>query len=357
MPTPLNKAPVRMSDVARVAGLSAATVSRALRDDPRITKATRLAVKAVAERMGYRPHPLVQALMVQRRQRTAPTAETLAVVTSHAEETWRRKDVCRWYLAGLRDGAARHGYGLEIFPLDAHRDDPARLAQVLRARGICGVILAFSRDQTEAVEFPVDHFSVVGLSTYFAQTDVDRVHLNGFANVKLALRELRLRGYSRPALVVPERNNAVVGGFWTAAVLEEQRQRPATECCPPLIVPEGSGGRGEFLCWFGEHRPDAILAYKLPVVDHLSMIGVRVPQEVGVAHLFGTEAERNSLAGINGQLDQVGAAAVDLLVQKLGLHAEGKPVYPRDLFITGTWVDGPTVRPVGDAVAEIRARA
>ncbi len=333
-----------MRDVARVAGLSAATVSRALRDDPRITEATRLAVKAVAKQMGYRPHPLVQALMVQRRQHKARTFETLAVVTSHPEVMWRKKDVCRWYLGGLEEGAARHGYRLEVFPLDAHRDDPARLAEVLRARGIRGVILAFSCDQTEAVEFPVDHFSVVGLSTYFSKTDVDRVHLNGFANVKLALRELRRRGYGRPALVVPERNNAIVGGFWTAAVLEEQRQRPDAECCPPLIVPDGTAARSEFLRWFGAHRPDAILAYKLPVAEYLSVIGVRVPHEVGVAHLFGTEAERKNMAGINGQLDQVGAAAVDLLVQKLGLNAEGRPVYPRDLFITGTWAEGPTVR-------------
>ena len=339
-----SKSPVRMQDVAAAAKVSASTVSRALHDDPCISASVREKIRAIAQKLGYRPHPLVQALMTQRRKRHAQTCETIALVTSHAEDAWSGKDVCRWYMNGLKERTSQHGYGLEVFPLDGHRDDPARLARVLKARGIRGVILAFSRDNTEAVQFPVDHFSVVGLSAYFARTLVDRVHLNGFANVRLALRELRRCGYRRPALVGPERNNAIVGGFWTAAMLEEQRSRPDAECCPPLIFAEGTGMRRDFVRWFKEHRPDAIIAYKAPVADFLGVMGVEIPGEVGVAHLFGTEAEMKQTAGINGQLDQVGAAAIDLLVQKLDHHAEGRPAYPRDIFITGSWVEGPTVR-------------
>lgn len=338
------KSIVRMQDVAAAAGVSAATVSRALRDDPRISGESRRRIKEIAVRLGYKPHPLVQALMTQRRTRRLPGFETIALVTSHAEETWRGKDVCRWYLGGLKGQAANHGYRLEVFALDAFGDDPARLAEVLRARGIFGVILAFSRDHTDAVEFPVEHFSVVGLGTYFARTFVDRVHLNGFANVKLALGELRRRGYRRPGLLVPAHNNTVVGGLWTAAALDEQRGRPQAECCAPLVVGDGRRTQREFVAWFQAHRPDAILTYKAPVADFLRDLGVAVPDEAGVAHLFGTETERAGTAGVDGQLGQVGAAAVDLLVQKMGLNAQGHPAYPRDILITGSWVDGPTVR-------------
>ena len=56
---------VNLLMVARAAGLSKATVSRALRDDPRQSVATRRRVHAVARELGYRPHPMVTALMTQ----------------------------------------------------------------------------------------------------------------------------------------------------------------------------------------------------------------------------------------------------------------------------------------------------
>ena len=48
--------------VARRAGVHAATVSRALRDDPRITPAQRRKVRRCAEELGYRTNPFVAAL-------------------------------------------------------------------------------------------------------------------------------------------------------------------------------------------------------------------------------------------------------------------------------------------------------
>jgi len=44
---------VRMEDVAKAVGVSAATVSRALRGDGRISVARRSAVEAAARAMGY----------------------------------------------------------------------------------------------------------------------------------------------------------------------------------------------------------------------------------------------------------------------------------------------------------------
>jgi LacI family transcriptional regulator, repressor for deo operon, udp, cdd, tsx, nupC, and nupG len=51
-----------MKDVAAVLGVSTATVSRALKNDPAISLATRRAVAAVAERVQYRPHAAARRL-------------------------------------------------------------------------------------------------------------------------------------------------------------------------------------------------------------------------------------------------------------------------------------------------------
>ena len=333
-----------MLDVARASGVSPATVSRALRDDPRITEEVRQRVKSAAACLGYVPNPLVQALMSQRRRRTQPHEETLALVTQEPESAWKSKDVCRWYFRGIQERAEQLGFRVEVFSLEAMRHNPARLFRVLQTQGICGVILGFAREDAPITGQDLAPFSVVGLSTYFGTLPVDRAHLNGFYNVKLAIREMRAAGYKRPALVAPVRNNMVVGGQWSAAALDEQRQRQPAEKCPPFMVEGPMMNVSHFRDWFERHRPDAILAYKERVTELLDRLRVRVPQDVGVAHLFGTEQERNSMAGIDGNLDRVGAAAVDLLVQKLHTNERGIPSHPRDVMIQGTWKDGPTIR-------------
>ena len=59
-----NKArtPPRISDVARLAGVSTATVSMVMNNNPRISRATSKRVRATAERLGYRPNRAAQAL-------------------------------------------------------------------------------------------------------------------------------------------------------------------------------------------------------------------------------------------------------------------------------------------------------
>jgi len=332
-----------MLSVAQAAGVSSATVSRALRDDPRITSVVRDRVKGIATQLGYSPNPLVQALMTQRRRKLEPHGESIALVTSVAESEWRKKDVCVWYWRGIQERAEQFGYHVEVICLEDLHGNPARLQRVLTARGIRGVILGFSQLDDHVAKLNVDDFCVVGLSTYFHKLRVDRVQLHGFFNVKLAFEQMRALGYRRPGLIAPMRNNAIVGGLWSAAALDEQWQRPVEEQCPPLMVDSDKVGMNVFCEWLDRYKPDALLAYKIGVAELLRRLRLEVPKDVGAAYLFGTDKERETMAGIDGNLDRVGAAAVDLLVQKMHVHERGMPEHPREVLITGSWQPGPTL--------------
>jgi LacI family transcriptional regulator len=52
-------------EIAAAAGVSAMTVSLALRGSREVSAATRKRIRALAESMGYRPNPMVSALMQQ----------------------------------------------------------------------------------------------------------------------------------------------------------------------------------------------------------------------------------------------------------------------------------------------------
>lgn len=132
-----------MNDVAARAGCARATVSLALRSDPRITAATKKRVLAAAHQLGYQPNPLVAALMTTRRMRRVTARHTvLAFVTTHpAAESWRNHPGYVSFFTGARQRAVELGYALEEFPLRAPGMNPRRYQQILRARNIHGVLV------------------------------------------------------------------------------------------------------------------------------------------------------------------------------------------------------------------------
>jgi DNA-binding LacI/PurR family transcriptional regulator len=335
-----------MAEIAQRLGVAASTVSRALREDPRIGREMRLKVRAVAGDLGYRPNPLVSALMANRRRRGgAGEIDVIALVTSYGgREDWRAKQVCRWEFDGIQARAAMLGFRIEVFSLHDYQGNAARLEATLRARGIRGVLLGFSRGNNEPVPFSSEGFAVAGLSAYFNAAQVDRANFHGFYNVQYALDQMWRLGYRRPALVVPELNNSISNNLWSGAFLDWQRRIPARNRCAPFI-PAGTPDIGEFNAWLAAGEPDSILFYKVPVRSFLSSAGRRVPEEIGVACLYRTAEEMRSMGGIDGNLSAVGAAALDLVVERLNANSFGPTGHPKEVLIKGTWHEGATLPP------------
>jgi len=349
---------VRMVEIAQRLKVASSTVSRALRGDPRIGAEVRAHVRAVADELGYRPNPLVSALMANRRRRGSEGAvDVIALVTNYGgREDWKTKDVCRWEFEGVQRRARELGFRLEIFSLPSYGGDIGRLQATLRARAIRGVLLGFSREDSEAPSFDCTDFCVAGLSAYFPSVVADRANFHGFFNVQLALDHLHRLGYRRPALIVPELNNRVSNNLWSGAFLDWQRKLPKRDRCEPFI-PREDAGAPEFSDWLYRNEPDSLLVYKFPVRPMLAKRGVRVPDDIGLAYLYRTSDERGGAAGIDGNLDFVGAAALDLVVERLYANSTGVSEHPKEVLIKGTWHEGPTLPSKETAPAPRRSRA
>jgi LacI family transcriptional regulator len=70
--------------VARALGVSRSTVSLALRDDPRISDATRRRVRRAAEDLGYTANPLIATLMSTLRRGVGKQTVTMAHIARKA---------------------------------------------------------------------------------------------------------------------------------------------------------------------------------------------------------------------------------------------------------------------------------
>jgi LacI family transcriptional regulator len=345
----------RMAEIAQKLGVASSTVSRALRGDPRISMETRQRVESLAKNAGYRPNPLISALMANRRRRGGGgEVDVIALITNYGgHESWRTKDVCRWEYEGVVSRAAALGFRVEIFPFGEYGGDANRLIVALRARGIRGVLLGFSREEVPHESFRTEGFAVAGLSAYFRSTIVDRANFHGFYNVQLALEQMRRLGYRRPALVVPDLNNQISNNLWSGAFLDWQLHLPARDRCEPYI-PEDAEDRVKFYTWLDANRPDSLLVYKVPVRRFLAKRGLLVPHDIGVAYLYRTADEMGAAAGIDGNLSAVGSAALDLVVEKLNANLTGTGSCPKEVLIKGFWRDGSTLPPLGNAECGMR---
>ena len=93
------------------------TVSRALRKQTNISPETQKKIQAIADELGYRPNPLVSALMTYRRA-AKPVESHLSIgfITNFpARDEWKKSKLYESFYQGVAESADRHGYGVEVF--------------------------------------------------------------------------------------------------------------------------------------------------------------------------------------------------------------------------------------------------
>lgn len=355
-----------MAEIARRTGVCKATVSLALRNDPQIPPATRERIERAATELGYARNPVVAQLMAElRKVRPIPRSRTIALINAHrnAKAFTEHPTVPIW-VEGCRRRAALLGYGTDEFWLHDPETTPERLEGILRARGIAGMIVLGSFGGNHLPE----QFSplwanlacvVGGVRTRqptFSYCCVDHHTL-----VVQAVKHVCELGYRRPALVIDEATDRLVGGRFGSAMWLAQSALPARDRVPAFLsAEEARRDPRVFRRWYAEHQPDLLITFYREIKDWLAPLGVRVPQDAGVVLLERTPADK-AWAGMDQRNDLAGEAAVDLLVGMIHGREFGPTETPRATMIDARWIDGASVQPqaivrAGVRVASRRAR-
>jgi LacI family transcriptional regulator len=331
-------------DVARQAGVSHTTASLALRGDPRISAATRRRVVLAARQLDYRPHAVVADLMAQLRTlKIKADTVTLGFITAWpTRDGWEKSPNHRRFFAGVQARARELGYKVEEFWLREPGMTSRRMSQILRARGIRGLILQSLPKAHGHLSLEWRHFTAVAKGVTVARPRLHRVISSHFEDMRLVGHHLKRLGYRRPGLVLDAELDARVDRAWLAAYLLHQHDLPARDRVPGLIV--GAGQKAaKFARWFAQHRPEVILFTGLPLLAWIKDLGLRVPEDVGLVHLDWSE-EVGPLAGIDAEAEMLGAAAVDLLVGQLHAHEYGIPAREKIVAVSGRWIAGASLR-------------
>jgi LacI family transcriptional regulator len=327
-------------DIATKTGFSKSTVSDALRGDPRVKATTREQIEAVAQAMGYRPHPHFRLLGAQRRRKNSTGDEVIALIV-HTDDIWRgpRFDVARERARGL-------GYVPEIWSID-EKTDCMELAHVLSNRGVRGLLLVKGCVFDPGPDFPWDSFACVALENRTGPASLDRVQLDPFRAVAIAWERLAAAGWRRVGCYLPY-DGAELSQFdeQRLAAFEYYQRR---YCSPEETIPPLSCRFNEispFRDWYREYRPDALIGVVAsPVTDDRFLEGLG-PKPPLVCLQIGDRSAR--IAGLLIHLDRVQVAAINWLEEKLRFGQYGLSVPARRMLIEPEWHDGETLWPKGE---------
>ncbi len=125
--------PVSIKDIAKVAGVSHSTVSRALSDSPLVKEETKQRILKLAAEMGYSPSAIARGLVTKR------TRTFGLVVTSIADPFVA--EVVR----GIEETALDHGYSLILCQSQAESQREMAAVKMLREKRVEAIIVTASR--------------------------------------------------------------------------------------------------------------------------------------------------------------------------------------------------------------------
>ncbi|KAE8764927.1 LacI family DNA-binding transcriptional regulator [Georgenia thermotolerans] len=316
-------------EVAEHAGVSAATVSRALSGHEAVSPDTRARVQAVADRLGYRPS-LVAAAM--RTGRTGTIGLVIGDITNpfmtllafHVEQEVRRRG---WVLAmanGMEDPTQQEA-----------------VTDMLLRQQVDGLLLVPAGPPTPRMR------SLVGGATpvvFLDRRPAAEVPYSVFVDPASALldvaRHLAREGYERPAIIAGPRQASTGRGRAQAAVDALGR---AGYDVDGVRVLEGdfsqhSGRRAMRDLLEAPRRPDAVIALSnlltLGAMEVLQEQGLAIGEQVGLVSFDDDtwfHVTRPSISAVRQPVAELAAAGVEALASIL----EGRPPEAPNLVITG----------------------
>lgn len=314
------KKQVTIRDVAAKLGLSAMTVSLALRDHPRISTETKARVRVAMDKLGYKPSPVARALATGK-------SNLLGVIVPSSSDHYYAE-----VIRAIEDSASAANYHVLLANGSYQIERYTERVRDMMSLHVGGIIAAppFTSAKPKLPPFwqALLHsdveFDVVLINRELRPPLFHQVAADYTAGVKLVVDALAERGHSRVAYLsgrpamLPIRQRLV-------AFRRYARQRGFVQDARLIEYCELSfaGGyeAGQRLWAVRGKRPTAVVAFSdvvaVGLLRFLDEAGIAVPAEVSVVSFDGTAISaftHPSLSTVVTPMYEIGKQAYQLLV-------------------------------------------
>jgi len=311
------KVPVSIKDIAQAANVTPGTVSRALRDSPRVSPDTKKRIQRLADEMGYTPDAQARSLVMGRTQ-------TIGIVVTTMTDPFIGAMV-----QTIESAAFELGYTVILASSNDMPEREMEAVQMLQSRRVDGVIVTSSRvgslyqEHLDRLRVPVVLINSLVYHTrgYTYSIGVDNRHGGYLATGHLLQRGHRCIAYvSAPA----DRSDDVERQRGYRDALAEA----GIEADPSLIV-QGTGRAG------GGQRalpqllsldpiPTAVFCYNdvtaIGLITAAREAGLSMPQDlavVGFDDIAFAQFVHPALTTIAQPVDKLGRGAVEMVLALL----------------------------------------
>jgi LacI family transcriptional regulator len=322
---------VRLSDVARDAGVSAATVSRAISQPGLLSQETLARVRAAAERLGYQPDAAARAL-------ASGKSMTIGAVMPTLDNAIFSKA-----LQMMQATLAAEGYQLLVASHDYSMAAEAVAVRALLSRGVDGLILVGAQRaaETSAMLAGTD---IPLVFTWCAPAGSAAVIVDNALAGALVARHLLDLGHRRIGVITGsvkfnDRQRARLAGVRAALEAAKLPLPPSLICEEATTFAGGRMGCAKLLEL--RHPPTAIIGgidlIAIGCTVEAQARGLSVPEELSVAGIDDLDMSAHvspSLTTVHIPTAAIGARAAEKLVAMLRGHCgDAATCLPVDLVI------------------------
>ena len=315
-----------MKDIAREFNTSVATVSRALKDSPRISEEKRRAIQEYAREHNFSPNMLAESLRNSRLMQPKIIGVIVPELSHYYFST---------VLAGIEEEARARDYRIMVAQSNEKYEREVKICQSFYENRVCGIIVSQAKDTTK-----YDHFNQLlenGVPLVFYDrictgVNADRVVVDDYQGAYNAVTHLietgckRIAFYGSPMTLEISKNR--YNGYKDAlkrhgiepddSLMRFCDNRSDAEIVTPEILER-------------EDRPDAFFAVNddtaIGIMYAAKRLGFKVPDDISICGF--TNGQRAiacdpMLTTVEQRGKRVGEEAADILIG----HVEG--AIPRD---------------------------
>ena len=181
----------RIKDVAKLAGVSNATVSRVLADKPHVRPELKAKVLAAAKELAYEPNRVARSLRAKR-------SSIIGLVISDIQNSFFNTVV-----RAIEDTAYLHGYAVFLCNTDEDPDKETFYLNLLKAENVAGIILTPTRETSETCSAIAQAGTpVVTIDRKLANSGLDSVLTDNKQTSKALVNYLIQQGFKRIGAVI-----------------------------------------------------------------------------------------------------------------------------------------------------------